>query len=394
MKTAIVYDRVNKWGGAERVLLTLHELFPRAPLYTSVYNKKGAAWAEVFPQIIPSFLQRIPLINSKHECLAPLMPLAFESLDLSGFDLVISVTSESAKGIITKPGTLHVCYCLTPTRYLWSHHEEYFKGNFFKFLSKPVVCYLRRWDKIISQRPDIYIAISTQVKKRIEKYYKKDSQIIFPPVDIQRFNITKKMSYSQSSRSSKKELCSNTSGYSFSEADTVPVSGYGKYYLIVSRLVPYKKIDLAVDVFNDLGLPLIVVGTGSEEVKLRKKARENIKFTGFVNDEELPAYYKDAKAFIYPQEEDFGITAVEAQAAGIPVIAYKAGGVLDTVIEGVTGYFFEKQNKKSLTQAVKKFDESVHPSVNKEGCIKNAHRFSKEIFKKNFLYLIEKQKIS
>lgn len=361
MKTAIVYDRVNKWGGAERVLLALHEIFPNAPLYTSVYDEGRASWAEVFPKVVPSFLQKIPGVNTKHEWLAPLMPIAFESFDFSGFDLVISVTSESAKGIITKPGTLHVCYCLTPTRYLWSHYDEYFKGQSFKVMTKPVVNYLKGWDKIAAQRPDKYIAISTEVQKRIKKYYNHDSEIIFPPVDTEKFKI-------QDLRFKKKD-----------------------YYLIVSRLVPYKKVNLAIEVFNQLGLPLVIVGKGSEEKKLKGIAKENIKFMGFVKDEDLPGIYTDARAFIYPQEEDFGITAVEAQASGVPVIAYRAGGVLDTVVEGVTGVFFKDKTRNSLIKAVKRFDVLIHRNIKREDCIKNAQKFSKERFKKEFLDLIKRK---
>src|SRR3990172_2765359 len=169
-KIALVYDRVNKWGGAERVLLALHEMFPKAPLYTSVYDSKNAPWAQVFPKVVTSFLQKLPFAKSNHEFLAPLMPLAFESFDFSGFDLVISVTSEAAKGIKTRFGTLHVCYCLTPTRYLWSGYDDYFKGSPFKVVTKPIINYLRWWDKRAAKRPDVMIAISSEVQNRIKKY--------------------------------------------------------------------------------------------------------------------------------------------------------------------------------------------------------------------------------
>ncbi|OGM10481.1 hypothetical protein A2Z67_00870 [Candidatus Woesebacteria bacterium RBG_13_36_22] len=360
MKVALVYDRVNKWGGAERVLLALHELFPNAPLYTSVYDEKKAAWASVFPKVTPSFLQRIPGANSNHELLAPLMPIAFESLDFSGFDLVITVTSEAAKGIITKPGTLHVCYCLTPTRYLWSHYDDYFKGSIFKVMTKPIISYLRSWDKIAAQRPDVIVAISTEVQKRIKKYYDRESEIIYPPVDVERFKI-------EDSRFKNRN-----------------------YFLIVGRLVPYKKVDLAIEAFNELGLPLVIVGEGSEEGKLRTMAKSYVKFLGFVNEEDLPGIYKDAKAFIYPQDEDFGITAVEAQASGVPVIAYRAGGALDTVINKKTGIFFDNQSKESLTKAVITFEEDFSERIKPEDCINNTNRFSKDRFKKEFLNMVEK----
>ncbi|KKQ52578.1 MAG: Glycosyl transferase group 1 [Microgenomates group bacterium GW2011_GWC1_38_12] len=386
MKTAIVYDRVNKWGGAERVLLALHEMFPEAPLYTSVYDEKRAPWAKVFPKVIPSFLQKIPFMQRRHEILAFLMPVAFETLDFSGYDLVISVTSEAAKGIITKPGTFHICYCLTPTRYLWSHCETYLQGLTLQAVTKPIVSYLRAWDRIASQRPDVMVAISTEVQMRIKRYYDRDPGIIFPPVEIVKF------------QTPKPRLRGHDYGYpdiayqSISDVDYVVKSGEKrekKFYLIVSRLVRYKKVDLAIEAFNELGFPLVVVGTGSEEKKFKSKYKfkKNIIFKGFVTDEELVDLYKGAKAFVFPQEEDFGIAAVESQAAGTPVIAYKKGGSLDTVIDGKTGVFFEKQNKESLIKAVKRFEKM---KFDRDVLIKNAERFSKERFKKEFKKIVEK----
>jgi glycosyltransferase involved in cell wall biosynthesis len=359
-KVALVYDRVNKWGGAERVLLTLHEIFPDAPLFTSVYDQKNANWAKIFSEIIPSYLQKIPYFQDKHEFLGTFMPGAFESFDFSKFNLVISVTSEAAKGVITGPETRHICYCLTPTRYLWSAYDIYFpRGSPLRPLAEPAVRYLRQWEKMAAKRPDRMIAISSAVKKRIKKYYDRDSQIIFPPVEINKFS---------NSKLNEKWKMRN-----------------GKYFLIISRLVPYKKVDLAVKAFNKLGYPLVIIGKGSEERKLKKMAKKNIKFVGEVAEKKLIGYYQEAKALIMPQEEDFGIVAVEAQAMGTPIIAYKAGGAIDTVIEGKTGIFFEKQNVKSLMEVIKKFNKF---KFNREDLIKNAVRFSKERFKKEFLDLI------
>src|SRR5258706_16458730 len=180
IKVALVYDRVNKWGGAERILLALHKIFPNAPLYTSVYDKKRAPWAQVF-RVKTSFLQEIPFIKSHHELFPFLMPIAFESFSFDEYDFVISITSESAKGIITRPSTVHLCICLTPTRYLWSGYEEYFKNFFLRFLTKPIVIYLRHWDKTASGRVDEFVAISKEVKKRIKKYYKKKAKLLYPP---------------------------------------------------------------------------------------------------------------------------------------------------------------------------------------------------------------------
>lgn len=363
MKTAIVYDRVNKFGGAERVLLALNELFPDAPLYTAVYSPNKASWAKVFPKVIPSWLQKVPLATDRHEHFPYLMPLVFESFDFSEFDLVISVTSEAAKGIITKPKTLHICYLLTPTRYLWSHYDFYFNKPpssfkvypFMKTLSKPIVNYLRSWDKIAAYRPDKVIAISNAVKKRIKRYYHRDSEIIFPPVEIEKFISSTKVR----------------------EKD---------YYLFVSRLVPYKRPDLAIEAFNELGLPLIVIGDGSEEKKLKAKAKPNIKFINYLTDEKLAGYYQRTRGLIFPQEEDFGIVALEAQAAGTPVIAFKAGGALDTIIEGKTGIYFDRQDSVSLVNAVKKFEKM---KFNKKILSNNAKKYSKDVFKKEFKEFVE-----
>ena len=359
---AIVYDRVNKWGGAERVLLALHEIFPDAPLYTSLYDEKNAPWAKVFPGIYTSFLQKIPFAKSSHEFLGTFMPLAFETFNFDGYDLVISVTSEAAKGIITKPGTLHICYMLTPTRYLWSHYDLYFKNPVLRFISKPVVNYLRNWDKIAAQRPDKIIAISTEVKRRIKKYYNRDSEIVFPLISSHFTKLLVGGPRSQS-RAAARNFFENA------------------HYLIVSRLVPYKRVDLVVNVFNKLGKRLVVVGTGSSAYSLKLKAKSNVEFVGEVTDDELVKYYRGAKALIMPQEEDFGIVSVEAQSFGVPVIAYKKGGALDTVIDRVTGVFFDSQNIDSLTRAIAKFEKM---SFNYKLLAKNAEKFSFESFEQNF----------
>jgi glycosyltransferase involved in cell wall biosynthesis len=356
-KVAIVYDRVNKWGGAERVLLALHGLYPKAPLYTSVYDSQKASWAKVFPKVVTSFLQKVPFAKSNHEFLAPFMPLAFRSFDFSKYDLVISVTSEAAKGIRTKGKTKHVCYCLTPTRYLWSGYNDYFKGATFKGFSKPVVEALKIWDKKVAQKPDAFIAISTEVKNRIKKYYGRDSKIIFPPVEIKHQPLIIK-----------------------NQKDK-------KYYLLVSRLdFGYKKVDLAIKAFNKLKLPLVIVGTGREEKKLKKMADRNIFFAGKVSEKELADFYLGAKALILPQQEDFGIVAVEAQCRGVPVIAFGKGGACDTVVNKKTGILFNSQTVKSLQDAVflfekKKFDSKLIKA--------NSKRFSKERFKKEFVDFVK-----
>jgi glycosyltransferase involved in cell wall biosynthesis len=355
MKVALVYDRVNKWGGAERVLLALREIWPDAPLYTGVYNPESAKWAKVF-DIRPTFVQKFPLAKKKHELYPWLLTLGFESLSFDEFDVVISVTSAEAKGIITKPETLHICYCLTPTRYLWSHKDLYLssKGSLFQKLAKPFISYLSIWDKVASARPDYYISISKNVQRRVEKYYKRESEVIYPPVETE---------------------------WVMGSDNTLP-------FLVVSRLVPYKRVDLAIKACNKLKLPLVVIGDGSESNRLRELAGRNVKFVSSLTDIQLVRYYQKCKALIMPQEEDFGLAAVEAQANGKPVLAFGKGGALETVIEGKTGEFFNRQSVNSLVSVLEKFDESKY---NRKTIRRNAERFSKERFKREFRKCVEER---
>src|SRR3990167_4163999 len=286
MKVALVYDRVNKWGGAERVLLALHKIFPDAPLYTSVYSAENSKWANVF-NVKTSFLQSAKTLRQYNDLLALFMPVAFESFSFDEYDLVISVTSEAAKGIITKPGTVHICYCLTPTRYLWSGYEDYFSNKLLRFFSSGSVSYLRNWDKTASKRPDYYLAISKEVKKRIKKYYGKDSSIIFPPVMFTNKHKTK--------------------------------SKPKDYFLLVSRLSSfsyYKKVDLAIKALNKTGLPLKIVGVGPLMNNLKSKSEKNIEFLGELTDRELESYYQSCRALIFPGKEDFGLVMAEAISNG------------------------------------------------------------------------------
>lgn len=352
MKTALVYDRVNKWGGAERVLLALRKIFPEAPLYTSVYNKKTSEWAKVF-NIKTSFLQNFPYAPSSHELYATLMPMAFESFNFNEFDLVISVTSEAAKGVITTPKTKHICYLLTPTRYLWSGYEDYFRNPVLRFISKPVIKYLRNWDVVSANRPDKLIVLSNEVKKRVKKYYKKESEVVYPPIENSTFNI----------KNSKPEQKDD-------------------YFLVVSRLVYYKRIDLAIEAFNQTRYKLKIVGTGGEFQNLKKIAKENIEFLGNLTEEKLSYYYKNCKALIFPGLEDFGLVMAEAQSFGKPVIAFRGGGALDIVKEGITGEFFDLQTPQSLLKALSIFDSKRYNEILSR---QNAEKFSFENFKTEIL---------
>ncbi len=349
MKVALVYDRVNKWGGAESVLLALHEVFPDAPLYTSVYAKDKTPWADVF-DVKPSFLQKLPLPKDKHEYYPFLMGPAFEAFNFDGFDIVISITHESAKAVITKPETMHICYCLTPTGYLWSGVDSYLKPGLKKTLLSPVLRYMRFYDKIISKRPDHFIGISKTVQERIKKYYGLESSLVYPPVTLGK------------------------------------VSKPGDFFLIVSRLVPNKRIDIAVEAFNKLGSPLKIIGTGREFENLKGRAKSNIEFLGHLTDTEVNKYYESCKAFILPGLEDFGITPVEAQSYGKPVVAFRGGGATETVIEEKTGFFFDKQSPESLVETIKK---AKFDTIDPRDCAKNAVKFSKDRFKEEFREKIE-----
>lgn len=362
MKVAIVYDRVNKWGGAERVLLALHALFPNADLYTSVYNKQKAKWADVFT-VYPSFLQKSSFARSNHELFAPLMPIVFESFSFDDYDVVISVTSEAAKGIITKGQTKHICICLTPTRYLWSGYTEYFANPILRFLTKPLVWYLRKWDVMAAQRPDTMIAISQTVQKRIHTYYDRDSIIVYPPTQLKTVEEKKGMK-----------------SHKHTPSD---------YYLVVSRLsrlTAYKRVDIAIHAANKLKVPLVIVGSGRDLEYYKNMAGPTVVFAGDVSDEELSEYYKNCKALIFPGNEDFGLVMVEAQAHGKPVIAYKAGGAVEIVKEGKTGEFFDTQNTESLISILKSFDISVYNEID---CIDNSRRFSIDQFNKQINSLVK-----
>ncbi|OGC91961.1 hypothetical protein A3D85_02425 [Candidatus Amesbacteria bacterium RIFCSPHIGHO2_02_FULL_47_9] len=347
-RVALVYDRVNKWGGAERVLLALHEIFPQAPLYTAVYNPETAQWAKVFPQVISSFLQYFPKAKSHHELYPWLTPLAFESLNLDQYEAVISITSADAKGVITKPSTFHLCYCLTPTRYLWSH-QDYYKSQTSSILH-PIFSYLKSWDLIASRRPDTYITISQTVQNRVSSYYHQPSSIVYPPVDVDRFT---------------------------------PTAG-GEYFLSVGRMVGYKQPETLVNLFNELNLPLIMIGAGNQKNRLRPKP--NIKLLGFASETELVSLFQNAKALISVHEEDFGIVYAEAQAAGKPVLALNAGGVKEVITHDQTGYL--AKDLDDLKSAIINFD---HRQFNHLAIKQSADRFSKERFKSEFVKVFRQE---
>jgi len=352
---ALVHDWLTNHAGAERVLLEISDLFPKAPIYTSVFDPKGAKPFSK-KRVIPSFLQKIPFMKSKRELLVPFTPFAFEQFDLSKYSLVLSVTSMSAKGVLTKPGTIQICYCNTPSRYLWEPEvDTRAKSGLFSGLRQKVAHNMRIWDRVAADRVDYYLANSKYIAARVKKYYQRDSIVVYPPVDINAYEPGKPKDVKD-------------------------------YFLFVSRLVQYKKCDLVIDAFNDLGLPLKVIGRGPDKESLQRKAKSNIEFLGYLSNKEMKKYYQEAKAFVFAAEEDFGIVPVEAMACGRPVIAYGVGGVSETVIDGVTGMFFMEQTPQCLIEAVKNFDSNKYDAKK----IRNqAEKFSNEVFRKNYIEAIE-----
>ncbi|OGK17026.1 hypothetical protein A2690_02545 [Candidatus Roizmanbacteria bacterium RIFCSPHIGHO2_01_FULL_39_12b] len=361
LKVAVVYDWVDKWGGAERVLLTLFEIFPTAVLFTSYYDSEKAHWAKNL-KIIPSFMQKLPNFIRQNRILSiPFYPFAFESFDFQGYDLVVSVTSSFAKSVITRPETTHICYLLTPTRFLWQEKQRG-QPSILKLLTRSYINYLKTWDRIASNRPDKYLAISKTVQKRVESYYKKDSDVVYPPFDIDYWDKIKK----------------NTK-------HKVPST---KCYLVVSRLEPYKNVDVVIRAFNEMpDNNLIVIGSGSQERALKNLSGGNVKFIKDITDAELGSYYSSALALIMMQEEDFGYTSLEAQFFGCPVIAYRRGGASETVIDGQSGILIDQSNPAALKNSIDKFEDVQYTLKNStllEGP-KNAEKFSKARFIKQFL---------
>lgn len=357
MKVALVYDRVNKTGGAERVLMDLHRLYPDAPLFTLVHNESTAIWSKNF-KVISTFFNKIKFFRNHHELLAPFAALAFETFDFREFDVVISITSAEAKSIITKPTTLHICYCLTPTRYLWSANREYREAFPIKPVFDLYLKFARISDLIFANRPDYYLSISKEVQRRVSKYYQKNSEVIYPAIDYDFFSTP---------HQHKKQ----------------------DYYLVVNRLVPYKRTDIVIEAFNQLDKPLKIVGIGSEETRLKKIAGDNIDFLGNVDDVRLRQLYAKAKAIICPQDEDFGLTSLEAAAAGTPALAYKSGGYLETIVDNDTGLFFEDQTKDAIISIVNRF-EAGHHQISLKHCREQAAQFGKDRFAKAFSAKVDK----
>jgi len=359
MKIALVHDYLVQYGGAERVLECFTELYPYAPIYTLVYSKELMHGFFSDKDIRTSFIQRFPFAKERHRIFPEFMPMAIEQFDFSKYDVVLSDSSSYAKGIITGPETLHVCYMHTPMRYAWDDCQKYTSDfSFPKFIKKLIpfiMNYIRIWDRISVDRVDRLIANSNFVSKRIKKYYKRDCIVIHPPVDIDKFYISQER---------------------------------GDYFLMVGRLLAYKRHDIAIMAFNRLGIKLKIIGRGPEMKKLKKIAGPNIEFLGRVSDSKIAEYYSKCQAFIFPQEEDFGIVAIEAMASGRPIIAYRSGDIAENVTEDNFGIFFENQTPEDIIQAVKKFkNKDYDPALIRE----NSKRFDKSIFKAKIKQYVEQE---
>lgn len=357
MKIALVHEHLAQDGGAESVLRSFQAMYPSAPTYTIVYDAHGAHSTLAHKDIRPSFIQRLPGGVRHYKWYLPFMPTAVERFDLSQFDVVLSSASAFAKGVITRPDAVHICYCHSPTRYLWTDTHDYIRAlpypRLFKRLIERHLTSLRLWDRLAADRPDYYIANSQAVQQRIKKYYRRESAVVYPPVATEQFFVAEKQ---------------------------------GGYFLAGGRLVAYKRFDITVMAANRLGVPLIIFGDGPEMKKLRSMAKQNVTFVGRVSDTERAKLYSEAIAFINPQEEDFGITVIEAMASGRPVIAYRRGGACETVREGVTGVFFDDQEWESLSDAIIRLKaENFQPSTIRQWAL----GFSEEQFAKNIREFVQ-----
>jgi glycosyltransferase involved in cell wall biosynthesis len=377
MKVALVHDWLTGMRGGEKVLEVFCELFPDAHLYTLLHNKGSLSKTIESMDIRTSFIQQLPLVKKKYRHLLPIFPTAIERFDLLGYDLVLSSSHCVAKGVKTDINTLHICYCHTPMRYIWDLYNLYFckerANKFTRFATSLVLDYLRKWDLASNKRVDKFVANSKYVSERIKRNYGRDSDLIYPPVDCSYFK---------------------------------PGLSKGDFYLMVSPLAPNKCVDLAIEAFNSIGLPLIIIGSGPEEKKLKKMAGKKIELLGWQSDEIVREHYVNCKALIFPGVEDFGIVPLEAQACGKPVIAYGKGGALETIVpldsdklnvkseneqsSNATGLFFFEQTPESLAQAVVRF-EATKELFNWQVIRENAESFDRAIFKEKIKNYIERE---
>lgn len=382
MKLALVHDWLKEIGGAERVLIELHLMYPEAPVYVLFYDPAFVRRWLPAAKIHASFLQRVPFITRIYPMLAWLMPVAIESFDLSGYDQVLSSSVIFAKGLVLKPTTEHVCYCYSPTRQIWDLGQSGDKSGWVRMAMEHL---LRLWDRSAADRVDRFVAISKTVQERIKKYYRRDSVVVYPPVGP----LGSEALYPKRDAAQAPRLGAWRGAEHRDNAEPLERGDYRSslghkaelpFYLIVSRLYDYKNIDIAIQAFNKLGYPLVIIGAGPAERKLRAMAGKNISFLGRLNDSSVASHYAACRAFIMPQEEDFGLTAVEAMSYGKPVVALRRGGATETVVEGVTGEFFDDPIPEGLADAVRRLNEH-YGSYAPSGIKSHAQKFSEEVFK-------------
>jgi len=345
-RVALTTEWLTTRGGAERCLAELQRLYPGAPIFTSVHDPRGLPPEYRDWPVRTSFLQRVPFARAHYRAFFPLMPLAFESFDFSEFDVVLTTSSAAAKGVITPPHVPNVCYCYTPPRYLWDQYHEQTRGMRGQALAAVAAHWLRVWDRAAADRVDQFIAISHTVAGRIRRYYRRESTVVYPPVDTSRFR-----------------------------PNGLPPEDF---LLVVARLVPYKRIDQAVAVATRLGVPLRVVGTGPELGRLRAMAGPTVTFLESCDDATVADLYARCRAFVFPGMEDFGIAPVEAMAAGRPVVAYGRGGATETVLDGVTGILYDQQSEDALAGAV---EELLGRSFDAAACRARAEEFDAALFR-------------
>ena len=351
MKVAIVHFWLVGMRGGEKVLESLCRMFPDADIYTHVAIPENLSETIRQHKITETFIARLPFARKWYPRYLPLMPLALESLDLTGYDLIISNEAGPAKGIIPGPGAIHLNYCCSPMRYIWDQYHIYRdRAGWFTRLLMPLFAhYLRMWDSVAAMRVDHFMADSQHVANRIKRYYRRDADVVYPPVAVEDFL-------------------------------PAPTSELGNYYLWCGELVRYKRPDIAIEAFNTNGLPLIVIGDGEERERLQKIAKPNITFLGKAPFETLKHHMARCKALVFPGEEDFGIVPLEVQASGRPVIALARGGALETVIDGKTGFFFDDATADGLNDAIAKFETSGLAADCQKDCVANAHGFREEVF--------------
>ena len=357
MKIAIVHYWFVSMRGGEKVIAGLLDLFPDAELFTHVYDKQAVSEQISRRPVSTTFIQYLPFAKRLYKNYLPLMPIALEQLDLRSYDLVISSESGPAKGVLTDPGCLHICYCHTPMRYLWDLYHDYknFSEPLKRLVMIPLIHYLRLWDVASAQRVDYFVANSNHVAKRIEKVYRRNSVVIHPPVDVDDFLVSEEPE---------------------------------DFYLMVGQLVEYKRMDLAVKAFNRTKKRLKIIGEGEQFEMLKKIAGPNVELMGRQSFSVIQEHYSKCRALIFPGEEDFGIVPVEAMASGRPVIAYGRGGVLETVVEGETGIFFYEQTEDELIATIDEFEcnQTVFKPI---VCRNRAEKFNKKRFQKEFLQFVE-----